>query len=44
MIVLIMSVSVGQWWAVRETLRCYLNAIVVFGDKYTAVWVILEGL
>ena len=37
-------ISVGQWWAVRETLRCYLNAIVVFGDKYTVLRAILEGL
>jgi len=37
-------IAVGQWGEVRETLRCYLNAIVVFGDKYTAVCVILEGL
>jgi len=36
-------ISVGQWGEVRETLRYYLNPIVVFGDKYTAVWVFLEG-
>ncbi len=37
-------IAVEQWWAVRETLRFYLNPIVVFWYKYTAIWVILEGL
>ena len=37
-------IAVGQWWAVRETLRCYLPLPSQFWYKYTAVWVILEGL